>query len=105
MKLYHWKPILDERERAKKVEVKNVGDKLTGNDSKPRACVDCEHHSFERVLRKDDYVYLHYCERPALRDLITGEKTLAQTNRLNEKLCGWHAKYFTAKPEKEVPDL
>lgn len=70
---------------------------LTGNDSKPKACVDCAHHGFDKVMRKDDYVYLHWCERPALRNLVTGEHTLCLENRLNHQRCGWEGKYFTPK--------
>lgn len=76
---------------------------LSGNDSKPPACVECEHHSFERIDTRDSWRYLHYCERPALRNLVTGQHSLAEGNRLNEKKCGWAGKYFTVKQELAKP--
>lgn len=79
--------------------------RLNGNDSKPRACVDCEHHTFTRAIKKDDYRYVHYCERPGLRDLVTGQRTLCEQNRLNEKKCGWGAKYFTVRTSPAPEDV
>jgi hypothetical protein len=64
----------------------------------PLFCVNCKFHSFEEIERKGIYKITHYCAHPKLVDMVTGQNSIADANRLNAKLCGRKALFFSPKP-------
>lgn len=101
MKAYHWKPLLEDRERKPAAPAPIAAlvapPKLNIPKSAPPICVECIYHScaFDWSRGK---VY-HFCHSPMVRNPVTGAPTDSFANRMTERSCGPQGKHFDAAPK------